>query len=164
MSLKTPFLTQKHLTVQSAFIDLYCKQKSAMELIEITNTEKQLKVYQAMVNNASIEMACINGLSMKDVTATNVKIFDANLSDLEINGAQMGGAYIHSIGMPPKGHPHYDETAIQRPLKFEDCFLEGSTITNCDLKNVSISDCELAGMTINGILVEDLLKVYNKQD
>jgi uncharacterized protein YjbI with pentapeptide repeats len=57
--------------------------------------------------------------AMNDIAATNVKISDANLSDLEIEGAQLGGAYIHNIGMPPKGHPFYDENAKQRPLKFE---------------------------------------------
>src|ERR1044072_3534022 len=104
-----------------------------MELIEIINTAKQLNVYEAMLENSTIRMACINGLTMQDVSATNVKISDANLSDLEINGAQMGGAYIHNIGMPPKGHPHYNPNAKQRPLKFEHCNLEGTTINNCNL-------------------------------
>lgn len=134
-----------------------------MELVEIINTAKQLNVYEARRDNSTIRMSCINGLKMNDVSATNVKISDANLSDLEINGAQMGGAYIHNIGMPPKGHPHYDANARQRPLRFEDCNLEGSTITNCNLANLNISACTLTGMTINGILVEDLLDAYNNK-
>jgi uncharacterized protein YjbI with pentapeptide repeats len=92
----------------------------------------------------------------------DVKIEDANLSDLEIEGAQLGGAYIHNIGMPPKGHPMYDPEAKQRPLRFENCDLNNSTITNCNLSGVSISDCKLYGVTINGILVEDLLEHYRK--
>ncbi|RYU92501.1 pentapeptide repeat-containing protein [Mucilaginibacter terrigena] len=131
-----------------------------MKLVEIINCQKQLNVYEALLKDSTIRMSCINGLTMDDVSATNMKISDANLSDLEINGAQMGGAYIHSIGMPPEGHPHYDPNAKQRPLKFEDCNLEGSTIDDCDLSGVAISDCNLTGMTINGILVEDLLAAY----
>jgi uncharacterized protein YjbI with pentapeptide repeats len=134
-----------------------------MELIEIISSTKQLNVREAMLENSKIAMSCINGLEMQDVSATNVKIFDANLSDLEISGAQLGGAHIHSIGMPPEGHPHYDPNAKQRPLKFDDCNLEGSTITNCDLSGVAISDCTLTGLTINGILVEELLRVYNNE-
>jgi uncharacterized protein YjbI with pentapeptide repeats len=134
-----------------------------MELIEIINSAKQLNVYEARIENSKITMSCINGLQMNDVSATNVKISDANLSDLEINGAQMGGAYIHSIGMPPEGHMYYDPNAEQRPLKFEDCDLQGSTITDCNLSEVAISDCNLSGMTIDGILLEDLLKVYNSK-
>jgi uncharacterized protein YjbI with pentapeptide repeats len=133
-----------------------------MELIEIINTAKQLNVYEARIENSTIRMACINGLTMDDVSATNIKISDANLSDLEINGAQMGGAYIHSIGMPTKGHPYYNANAKHRPLKFEDCDLNGSSITDCNLCGVTISNCNLTGMTINGILVQDLLKAYNK--
>jgi len=87
-------------------------------------------------------------------------------------GAQLAGAYIHNVGMPPKGHPMYNPEARQRPLRFEDCNLAGTTITDCNLSNVVIddcnltdvviNDCNLAGMTINGILVEELLKLYNK--
>ncbi|TWI98815.1 hypothetical protein JN11_03003 [Mucilaginibacter frigoritolerans] len=64
--------------------------------------------------------------------------------------------------MPPKGHPLYDPEVKQRPLKFEDCELGESTITNCNLTGVSIDKCELKGMKINGILVEDLLKAYHR--
>jgi len=134
-----------------------------MELIEIINTAKQLNVYEARMENSTIRMSCINGLTMDDVSATNVKISDANLSDLEINGAQMGGAYIHNIGMPPKGHPYYDANAIHRPLKFDNCDLNDSTITDCNLNGVNISNCNLTGMSINGILVEDLLQAYKNK-
>jgi len=110
----------------------------------------------------SAKRAMLDNSYFNDVSIKNVKIINANLSDLEIEGAQLGGAYIHNVGMPPKGHPMYNPDAKQRPLRFEDCNLEGSTITNCDLSNVIIDDCNLAGMTINGILVEDLLKLYNE--
>jgi uncharacterized protein YjbI with pentapeptide repeats len=131
-----------------------------MKKTEIISTESQLNIYQAMITDATISMSCLNGMVITDVSATNVKIADANLSDLEIHGAQMGGAYIHSIGMPPEGHPNYQPDAKQRPLKFDDCNLEGSTITNCNLTGVTITNCNLDGMTINGVLVEDLLKAF----
>jgi|SRR5579872_4361861 len=123
-----------------------------MDKIEIKEDYKVIEARKAM----------LNGSSFQDVAMMNVKIVDANLSDLEIEGAQLGGAYIHNIGMPPKGHQMYDPDAKQRPLRFEDCDLNSSTITNCNLRGVSISDCNLYGMTINGILVEDLLEAYNK--
>ena len=90
-----------------------------------------------------------------------------NLSDLEIEGAQLGGAFIHNIGMPPKDHPFYVEGATMRPVRFEDCALagiqfddcnlQGGQITNCNLSNVHLTDCNITGMTINGISVADLL-------
>ncbi len=110
----------------------------------------------------SANKAMLDNSYFNDVSIKNVKIINANLSDLEIEGAQLGGAFIHNVGMPPKGHPMYDPAAKQRPMRFEDCNLAGSTITNCNLGGVVIDDCNLAGMTINGILVEDLLKVYRQ--
>jgi|SRR5437588_6961061 len=123
-----------------------------MDKIEIKEDHKVIEANKAM----------LNGSSFHDVAMTNVKIVDANLSDLEIEGAQLGGAYIHNIGMPPKGHMMYNPEAKQRPLRFEDCDLNNSTINHCNLSGVSISNCNLYGMTINGILVEDLLEAYSK--
>jgi uncharacterized protein YjbI with pentapeptide repeats len=122
------------------------------ELIEISQTKKTLQVKCAM----------IDGSYFNDISAKNVKIINANLSDPEIEDAQLGGAYFHNIGIPPKGHQLYDPTVKQRPVRFEDCDLTGSTITNCNLGDISIEDCNLAGMKINGILVEDLLRAYKK--
>jgi len=127
-------------------------ENNANELVKITETKKVINVTKA----------CIDDSYFNDIRAVGVKITNANLSDLEIEGAQLGGAYIHNIGMPPKGHPFYDANAKQRPLKFEDCDLSDSSIANCNLSNVTISDCNITGMKINGILVEDLLKSYKR--
>ena len=121
-------------------------------VIEITETQKLI----------SVKNACIDNSNFDDIQAIGVKITNANLSDLEIEGAQLGGAYIHNIGMPPKGHPAYDPNTKQRPLKFEDCDLSNSIITNCNLSGVTIDDCNLNGTKINGILLEELLKEYQK--
>ena len=122
------------------------------DVVTITEAIKVISVKRAMIDHSTFE----------DVSAKNLRITDANLSDLEIEGAQLGGAYIHNIGMPPAGHPFYDPAARQRPLKFEDCDLNCSTIINCNLGDVSIDNCNIKGMTVNGVLVEDLLKNYQK--
>jgi uncharacterized protein YjbI with pentapeptide repeats len=130
----------------------------ANEHLEILEARKILNVKWSNLDDSKFKEFCMNNASIEDVSATGVKIMDANLSDLEIEGAQLGGAYIHNVGMPPEGHPAYDPAAKQRPLKFENCDLNGSNIINCDLSNVNITDCNLTGMKLNGILVEDLLK------
>ena len=107
-----------------------------MEKIEIKEDRKIIEARNAMLNSSYFN----------DVAMANVKIINANLSDLEIEGA----------------HPMYDPEAKQRPLRFEDCDLNRSTITRCNLTGVAISDCYLNGMTINGILVEDLLQYYKQ--
>lgn len=132
-----------------------------MEKIEIKEDGKIIEARNAMLNNSYFN----------DVAMCNVTIINANLSDLEIEGAQLGGAFIHNIGGPPKGHPMYDPNFEQRPLRFEDCNLHGSTITDCNLSEVAITDCNLSGvaitdcnlkgMMIDGVLVEELLKNFN---
>jgi RNA polymerase sigma-70 factor (ECF subfamily) len=109
------------------------------------------------LRNSRFENIMMNGTVIDDVNGSEMKIINANLSDLEIEGAQIGGAFIHNIGMPPKGHPFYVDGAKMRPVKFEDCALAKSQFTNCDLSGVEISDCKIAGMTINGISIEELL-------
>jgi uncharacterized protein YjbI with pentapeptide repeats len=122
------------------------------QVVYVTETQKTIIVTRA----------CIDNSSFNDIRAVGLKIVDANLSDLEIEGAQLGGAYIHNVGMPPEDHPFYDSNAKQRPLKFENCDLNSSTITNCNLCGVNISDCNLQEMRINGILVDDLFKAYRQ--
>jgi uncharacterized protein YjbI with pentapeptide repeats len=122
------------------------------EVIQISEAKKIIKVKRAMIDQSTFQ----------DISAKNIKITDANLSDLEIEGAQIGGAFIHNIGMPPKGHPMYDPAARQRPVRFENCDLRDSAITNCNLENLVIDDCNLTGIKINGILLADLLKSHKK--
>ena len=55
---------------------------------------------------------------------------------------------------------------------FDDVNIQGSTFTNInlgnasfidvDLNNVSIKESNLTGMTINGVLVSELIRVYEK--
>lgn len=136
------------------------KPEQTNERLDLIETRKILNVKWSNLNDSKFEEFCMDNSVIINVSAKNVKITDANLSDLEIEGAQLGGAFIHNIGMPPEGHPGYDASAKQRPLKFENCDLNGTSITDCNLSGASITDCNLNGMTINGILVEDLLNGY----
>lgn len=133
-----------------------------MEKTEIKDTRKILEISNSMLNDSTFKNCMLEHVSFTDVNMSGTKITDANLSDLEINNAQLGGAWIHDIGLPPAGHPLHKPGVAQRPLRFDDCYLGKSTITNCNLSGVAIADCNLDGMTIDGILVEELLKAYNR--
>lgn len=136
------------------------QDEKAAESLEIKAARKALNVSESCIDNSTFVNVMLDRTLFDDVSFANIKITNADMSDLEIDGAQLGGAYIHNVGMPPKGHPHYKPDVKQRPLKFEDCELSGSTITNCNLAGVEITDCNLSGMKINGIAVEELLKKY----
>jgi len=49
-----------------------------------------------------------------------------------------------------------------REAQFEDVTLANATFRNACFENVSIEDANGVGMKINGILVTDLLSVYEK--
>jgi len=133
-----------------------------VERIELVNTSKLLDVRNASLDGSRFECAGLERMHFENVSLKGTKITDANLSDLEIDGAQLGGAYIHNIGMPPEGHPNYSPGAKQKSVRFDNCNLENSQITNCNLTGVEINNCDMDGMKINGILVADLLKKYEK--
>lgn len=128
-----------------------------MSQIDINYSQNLIKVRDACLDNSTFECASVKGLYFNDVDLSGTKITNANMSDLEIEGAQLGGAIIRNVGMPPADHPLYEADAKQRPITFEDCDFETSTITNCNLRNVTINNCDLKGLTINGISVEELL-------
>lgn len=133
-----------------------------METIQITDTSKQLEVKNACVDGSSFVNVSLAGTNFSDINMSGVKISNANMSYLEIEGAQLGGAYIHNIGMPPEGHPTYKPGAKMNTLKFENCNFTGSEITNCNLAGIHISDCNVKGMRINGYLLDDLMREYEK--
>lgn len=133
-----------------------------MDIVKVTDTKKKLEVVNAAIADSHFENVCLDGSGFNNISMMQTRISDANLSDLEIDGAQLGGAFIHNIGMPPEGHPYYDPAAKQRPLRFEHCDLQNSRIANCDLRGVELMDCKMEGMKINGIAVDDLLLAYQK--
>jgi uncharacterized protein YjbI with pentapeptide repeats len=134
-----------------------------MEPTKIRKARTQLDVSEAVVDGSRFVKAMLKDCLFQDVMMAGTRITDANLSDLEIEGAQLGGAYIHNIGMPPEGHPLYDPQAKMRPLKMEDCYLVNSVVVNCDLSGVEIRDCNIKGLTIDGVDVSRLLEEYRKK-
>ena len=131
------------------------QSKNRIEATEFDLEESSFS--KGSLRNSKLKNIMMSGTVIDDVNASAMKIINANLSDIEIEGAQIGGAYIHNIGMPPKGHPFYVDGAKMRPVKFEHCSLPNSQFIHCDLSGVELSDCNIAGMTINGILISDLI-------
>jgi uncharacterized protein YjbI with pentapeptide repeats len=137
-----------------------------MNQFEIKNTDALIVVETACIDGSTFKRGSLQRLHFEDINMAGSKIINANLSDLEIEGAQLGGAYLHNIGMPPEGHPYYERNAKQRPLLLEDCNFENSEIRNCNFSGVALSGCELRGMTIDGMLVDELIRYYhtNRKD
>jgi uncharacterized protein YjbI with pentapeptide repeats len=134
--------------------------------IDINYSENLIKVKDTCIDHSTFENVSLQNLVFNDVNLSGTRIINANMSNIEIEGAGLGGAYIHNIGPPLEGHPAYDPDARQAPLRFENCDFEGSTITDCNMTNVALKDCIIKGMTINGIAIDALIENFkhnNKQ-
>lgn len=131
------------------------------ERLEIVNEWKVIDAKKACFDYSRFIASGAEHMHFEDVSLVGTKITNANLSNIEIDGVQMGGALFHNIGIPREGDVFYNPDTAGKPIQFENCELVSSKFINCDLSNVEIIDCTLHGIRINGILVEDLLKAYN---
>jgi uncharacterized protein YjbI with pentapeptide repeats len=122
--------------------------------MKIKDVKDKLFIDNANLSGSKIHMVNLADTIFDDINMSKVKFTNICFSDMEICGAQMGGAYFHCIGLPPETKGNRK----QRPLKFENCDLNRSSIKNCDLSKVNISKCNISGLKINGVLVEKLLK------
>jgi hypothetical protein len=102
----------------------------------------------------------LSGADFDNVNLANARFHNVNLSNVTITAAQMGGAALKHVGPPPDSEGKQER---QRPVRFEEMMLCDSTFRKVDLSNVRVADCDLAGMTIDGILVTELIAVYRNR-
>jgi uncharacterized protein YjbI with pentapeptide repeats len=111
----------------------------------------------AKLTGSRFEDVCLGDAEFDNVSLARAKLHNIDLSDITVTAAQIGGASFKHVGLPP-GSP-----GKQRPLRFEEADLNGSTLLNCDLSGVKIEKCNIQGMTIDGVSVADLLAAYKQQ-
>jgi uncharacterized protein YjbI with pentapeptide repeats len=118
------------------------------------------------IKHDNIAGAEFEDLNMTSSQFTNINLsgsafHDINFSDVLFTAAQIGGTTFKHIGpMPDKD----GKQERQRPVIFEEGMLCDSIFHKMDLTNVKITDCDIAGMMIDGILVTDLLKDWEKRN
>lgn len=120
-----------------------------------------------MSHRLSIKHDDISGSEFEDLNMaaarfTNINLScarfcDINFSDVEVSAAQIGGTTFRCIGPAPDSE---GKQARQRSVVFEEGMLCDSVFRRMDLSNVAITDCDVTGMTIDGILVTDLLEAW----
>lgn len=101
----------------------------------------------------------LSGSEFENVNLSRTKMHDINLSDVSVSAANLGGAHFKHIGPAPDASGKQER---QRPVTFEEAQLCDSTFRKVDLSNVKVVDCDLKGMTIDGVLVTDLIAAYKK--
>lgn len=101
------------------------------------------------------------GADFDDVNLSKARFHNINLSDIRVSAVQIGGATFKHVGPPPDSEGKQQR---QRPVTFEEAMLCDSTFRKVDMSNVRIIDCDIQGMTIDGILVTDLLAEHRKRN
>ena len=128
--------------------------------MKLTITGGKLLVEHAKYSNSVFTDVDLAGSVFENVNLTKVRMHNINLSDLDLSAAQIGGASFKHIGPPPAKDGKQER---QRPVTFEEAMLCDSTFTKVDLSNVKILNCNMEGMTIDGILVTEMMGAYKKQ-
>lgn len=111
------------------------------------------------ISDSEFENVNMSGTRFTDINLSGSKFHEINFSDVQFTAAQIGGSVFKHIGPPPDKD---GKQARQRPVTFEEAMLCDSVFRKVDLSNVKIVNCNLQGMTIDGILVTDLIKKYKK--
>jgi len=114
----------------------------------------------ADLGGSSFHDVNLAGAQFDDVNLSGAVIHNVNLSDISVSAVQIGGAKLRYVGLPPD---RPDQQSRQRPVSFEEATLCDSTFHKVDLSNVRITECNIEGMTIDGMLVTDLIAAYKRQ-
>jgi uncharacterized protein YjbI with pentapeptide repeats len=120
---------------------------------------KQLAEH-ADISGSTFRDVNLAGAVYDDVNLGRARFHNINLSDVTVTAAQIGGATFKHIGPPPDKDGHQ---ARQRPVTFEEAMLCDSTFRKVDMSNVKLIDCKVEGMTIDGVLVTDLIAAYKQK-
>ncbi|HGH7176321.1 TPA: GNAT family N-acetyltransferase [Bacillus wiedmannii] len=151
----------KRITVEPAKENLIKNndmKNNQYENCNLANTE----YYQVNLKNSSFVGSNIMHMKMsncnvsqskfRNINFRNSSYADLNLSGSKFNFVTLGGVQFKDTNLGEDKHP----------ILLNRCDLEGSTISNSNLKNIEIENCDITGMKINGIPIENLLELYNK--
>jgi uncharacterized protein YjbI with pentapeptide repeats len=94
----------------------------------------------------------MSGNVFEDVDFSGAKFFNINLRGADIGAVDFGGASFSCMNT--------GEDRERRPVVFNSIELDDCTIQNSFFRNTKIINCDLTGMTIDGVLVTDMVKAY----
>ena len=109
------------------------------------------------ISTSRFDDAKMSQSQFENINLSGSRFHDINFSDVHFSAAQMGGTTFKHIGLPPGSKDK------QRPVTFEEATLCDSVFRKVDLSNVKLIECNIEGMTIDGILLSELLDAYKRQ-
>jgi RNA polymerase sigma-70 factor (ECF subfamily) len=146
--------------VAGAAVHAVRAQSSAQEKPKPTITSgKQVAEHTDIAGSVFTDVN-LAGSQFENVNMSRTRMHDINLSDMDVSAANLGGAKFKHIGPPPDSSGSQPR---QRGITFDEAQLGDSIFRKVDMSNVKIVDCNLKGMTIDGVLVTDLIAAHKNQ-
>ncbi|MCU5098112.1 GNAT family N-acetyltransferase, partial [Bacillus wiedmannii] len=135
----------KRITVESAKENLIKNndmKNSQYENCNLANTE----YYQVNLKNSSFVGSNMMNMKMSNCNVSQSKFRNINFksslyADLNLSGSKFSFVTLGGV--------HFKDTSLgegKHPISFNRCDLEGSTISNSNLKNMEIENCDRTGM------------------
>jgi uncharacterized protein YjbI with pentapeptide repeats len=158
--MKTPrYLVTVGLAAIIAALTAHSAQPQQEQHVKPTITSGKQVALMADISGSLFRDVNLAGSEFENVNMSQTRLHDINLSDISISAANLGGAHFKHLGPAPDQNGKQER---QKAITFEEAQLCDSTFKKVDLSNVKIIDCNLDGMTIDGVLVTDLIAAYKK--
>ncbi|MEK3889841.1 GNAT family N-acetyltransferase [Bacillus sp. FSL K6-3431] len=115
----------------------------------------QVNLEGSSFSNNNLKSSHINNCNFSHSKFHNINLRNSLYADLNLSYSK--------VMLVTLGGVRFIDTNLgddKKPISFERCDLEGSKISNSNLRNAEIQNCDLTGMKIDNIPIEDLLEVY----
>lgn len=115
----------------------------------------QVNLERSSFSNSNIMNTHFNNCNLSHSKFQNINFRHSLYADLNLSHSKMR--------LVTLGGVRFIDTNLgddKEPISFERCDLQGTKISNSNLRNLKIQDSDLTGMTIDNIPVEKLLEVY----
>lgn len=122
--------------------------------MESTISEGKHQALHVKLTGSRFDDVCLGDAEFENVSLVRARMYDVNLSDMNVSCFQMGGSTFSVGGSHPKRN--------QKPITFHKCELVGTSFTECDLSDTHLTGCRVDGMTIDGIPVSEAIAAYKK--
>ncbi|MHC4558007.1 MAG: pentapeptide repeat-containing protein [Planctomycetota bacterium] len=117
---------------------------------------EKYKVEHEDIKDSEFRHVNMSGTVFEDVDLSGARFFNINLRGADIGAIDFGGASFSCMNTG-EDHP-------RRPVVFNSIELDDCTIQNSFFRNTKLVNCDLTGMTIDGVLVIDMVKAYKKMN
>ena len=123
--------------------------------MKLENAKESITVINADISGSNFDNVRATDFTMNNINLAGMNISDANMTEVNIDGAQWGGGRFRYIGYGNKSQPEVEFN--KEPVQFTCCNLEQGLFSECNFTNVKLDNCNISGLVINGVDIEAII-------